>query len=571
MFIFTEDYKLGITTIDEEHEKLVGLLNDAIEMSQDKDLDLPSFAAKLKSDLQDYANTHFSHEEAYMEKIQDPELPRQRKEHQAFMKNSLFETSMGTDNTVVTIYADNDTIINGGHFIRLSDVRETEWYRYLQEAGNNSVLYFYYDQWKSSAVQPRRSVLFIRKLNFFGQDSCEKIVTIEMDYSSLVRNLDNMNYESEIYICKDNQILLSNNGYNQPGWPFSEWKENIQPDYQKEYSAYGEHLQIAVCKRSRGIRAQIWNHMPLIVFLVLINTVMPWILMRLINRSFTARVEELSKAFDHVDADHLQEISYVRGKDEIGSLMLNYNHMASRLNDLIQTVYKDRLREQEMDIARQNAELLALQSQVNPHFLFNALESIRMHSILKKEYETADMVGKLAVMERQNVDWSTDFVRMKKELEFVEAYLGLQKYRFGDRLSYELNIEPECEDIQIPRLTFVTFVENACVHGIESKTASCWIFVRVYRKHKDIWIEVEDTGSGMDEDKVAEIKEKMCNASIEKLREKGRVGIINACLRLKMITDNKVCFHIESEVGIGTTIQIRMPIDSLDDRIQMHR
>lgn len=63
-----------------------------------------------------------------------------------------------------------------------------------------------------------------------------------------------------------------------------------------------------------GIRAQIWNHMPLIVFLVLINTVMPWILMRLINRSFTARVEELSKAFDHVDADHLQEISYVRGK-----------------------------------------------------------------------------------------------------------------------------------------------------------------------------------------------------------------------------------------------------------------
>ena len=491
--------------------------------------------------------------------------------HQEFMKNSLFETSMGTDNTVVTIYADNDTIINGGHFIRLSDVRETEWHRYLQEAGNNSVLYFYYDQWKSPAVQPRRSVLFIRKLNFSGQDSCEKIVTIEMDYSSLVRNLDNMNYESEIYICKDNKILLSNNGYNQPGRPYSEWKENIQPDYQKEYSAYGEHLQIAICKRSRGIRAQIWNHMPLIVFLVLINTVMPWILMRLINRSFTARVEELSKAFDHVDADHLQEISYVRGKDEIGSLMLNYNHMASRLNDLIQTVYKDRLREQEMDIARQNAELLALQSQVNPHFLFNALESIRMHSILKKEYETADMVGKLAVMERQNVDWSTDFVRMKKELEFVEAYLGLQKYRFGDRLSYELEIEPECEDIQIPRLTFVTFVENACVHGIESKTASCWIFVRVYRKHKDIWIEVEDTGSGMDEDKVAEIKEKMCNASIEKLREKGRVGIINACLRLKMITDNKVCFHIESEVGIGTTIQIRIPIDALDDRIQMHR
>ena len=97
MFIFTEDYKLGITTIDEEHEKLVGLLNDAIERSQDKDLDLPSFAAKLKSDLQDYANTHFSHEEAYMEKIQDPELPRQQKEHQAFMKKV---TELPTDDSM---------------------------------------------------------------------------------------------------------------------------------------------------------------------------------------------------------------------------------------------------------------------------------------------------------------------------------------------------------------------------------------------------------------------------------------------------------------------------------------
>ncbi len=73
----------------------------------------------------------------------------------------------------------------------------------------------------------------------------------------------------------------------------------------------------------------------------------------------------------------MAELSRVRGKDEIGSLMLNYNRMAVRMNDLIQTVYKDKLKEQEMDIARQSAELLALRSQINPHFLFNALESIR--------------------------------------------------------------------------------------------------------------------------------------------------------------------------------------------------
>lgn len=77
----------------------------------------------------------------------------------------------------------------------------------------------------------------------------------------------------------------------------------------------------------------------------------------------------------------------MRGKDEIGILMESYNLMAGRINDLIQTVYKDRLKEQEMDIARQKAELLALHSQINPHFLFNALESIRMHSLLKRSWK----------------------------------------------------------------------------------------------------------------------------------------------------------------------------------------
>ena len=117
--------------------------------------------------------------------------------------------------------------------------------------------------------------------------------------------------------------------------------------------------------------------------LLLVNIILPWFLMRQIDSSITVRIGELSRVFESVGKDRMTELSRVRGKDEIGSLMLNYNRMAVRMNDLIQTVYKDKLKEQEMDIARQSAELLALRSQINPHFLFNALESIRMHSVLK--------------------------------------------------------------------------------------------------------------------------------------------------------------------------------------------
>ena len=291
---------------------------------------------------------------------------------------------------------------------------------------------------------------------------------------------------------------------------------------------------------------------------------MPQILVTLINHSITTRIRELGEALESVNDEKLMPIEKIRGRDEIGNLMRNYNRMVARLNDLIQAVYKDKLREQEMDIARQKAELLALQSQINPHFMFNALESIRMHSILKKEYETADMVGKLATMERQNVEWNEDSIEIQKEMEFVKAYLGLQKYRFGDRLSYHLEIDKECKDLKIPRLTIVTFVENACIHGIESKITPGWIFVRVYREQENLYIEIEDTGNSMDEHEMRLLREKMNHASIELLKKQGRVGIVNACLRLKMITNYKVTFLLEGEKGIGTMVQIIIPLDSLE-------
>lgn len=487
--------------------------------------------------------------------------------YHTFMKNSLFDSSIGLDNSQITIYADNETIVNGGEFGRLSSIRETEWYQYLQQSGQDFVLYFYYDDSKSPAVDAKRKLCFVRKMNFFGTGSCEKVVRVEMDYSNLVRVLNNMNYESRVYICQDGKILLSNDGYSNVGQDFLTFDKYDEVGYEKEISYYGTTWQLYILKGENSVMASIGENMPLILLLLLSNAVLPWILMSQINRSITMRMQELSRAFESVDKDRLMELPIARGKDEIGSLMQNYNRMVRRTNELIQTVYKERLREQEMDIARQNAELLALHSQINPHFLFNALESIRMHSILKQEYETADMVEKLAIMERQNVDWGNDTVEIKREIEFVEAYLGLQKYRFGERLSYELDIDDSCRELRIPKLTVVTFVENACVHGIESKTAPGWIFVRIFKETQMLCIEVEDTGDGLDEEQLATLRERMQEASIERLKEKGRVGMLNACLRLKMMTENKTQFVIESEKGVGTMVQIRIPLEKLSGSV----
>ena len=478
-------------------------------------------------------------------------------------KNLLFNNNIGGDSSRMTIYADNETITNGGKFSRLSSIKDEEWYQYMVQTGCNTCVYTYYDQSRSPVVGAKRKILFLRRMNCYGS-GCEKVVKIELDYSALVRGLVKMNYESPIYICSDGKILYSNDGKSSStGMDFLPFIYEDQVGYEKEMTVYGKTLQIYALKSKANIVDSMLQNAPLILLLVLINAVFPLTFMVAINRSLTTRIRELGQAFESVDQDRLVSIACVRGKDEIGALMQNYNRMVDRTNELIQTVYKDRLKKQEMDIARQHAELLALHSQINPHFLFNALESIRMHSIIKQEYETGDMVSKLAVMTRQNVDWGEELVEIRREMEFVEAYLGLQKYRFGDRLSYQLDVAEDCRELRLPKLTVVTFVENACVHGIESKTTPGWIFVRISRDEEELCIEVEDTGDGMDEQTVKILNEKLQNPSIEQLKDKSRVGMLNASLRIKMLTSGNYRISIESEQGVGTMIQLRLSLEAL--------
>jgi two-component system sensor histidine kinase YesM len=149
---------------------------------------------------------------------------------------------------------------------------------------------------------------------------------------------------------------------------------------------------------------------------------------------------------------------------------------------------------------------------------------------------------------------------------FIDAYLKLQQYRFGDRLSYKIDIEEGCENILIPRLTIVTFVENACVHGIEGKSKPGWIFVRVFKKDGDLVIEIEDTGGGISDEEMVLLRHKMEDASIDELKSHGRIGVINACLRLKIATEGKVRLLAESEMNIGTTITVTIPKEFVNEK-----
>ena len=548
--VITDSVILGIVLMSEQRTRLHEMENiaNAVEYNLLSVADSASKYAKsiyISKYIDNFLNRQYGSDLEYVA------------HYQKLFMDTLLNVGASQSNMQIRIYADNNTIVNGAEFKKLDKILTKNWYHYMIENDLERGLYFEYDEEGTYVSKSNRKIYFFQKMNYY-QDT-NNVLVLEIDYRSMIRMLEGMKYDSVVYICDGDQIVLSNGKEGEASKNFAVLKERKDIGYSERVSIYGKDLEICVMNSTKSVWEQILHQLPMILVLIFANVLLPLFMVYLINHSFTVRIGELSAIFQRVDEEHLEEIADPKGLDEIGSLMRNYNRMARRVNELIQIVYKNRIKEQEMVVAKQNAELLALHSQINPHFLFNALESIRMHSIIKKELETADMVQKLAVMQRQYVEWQEDAISIAREMDFVEAYLGLQKYRFGDRLSYKLDMDTGCEQFQIPKLSIVTFVENACVHGIESKGTSGWIFVRIFKENENLCLEIEDTGSGMDEEQAKTLLARMTNANINMLKSKGRVGIVNACLRLKIITNDEVYFELESEEGIGTLIQIQIP------------
>ena len=484
------------------------------------------------------------------------------------LRQSLAGSIFNNSDYGVTIYTDNPTIVSGGSFFSIDMAAGTEWYRTYLDSDSPIVGCFYYGETGEYIKTNKKNICLLRSMNNYRNFNREVIIKVDMNYSELVKSLNEMNYLTTVYVCSGDTILFSNSNDERSdiNRPYVKLEGNERIAAESELDLHGFRLKVLVLEPDMGPQLFSRKNIPVLILLFIMNLLLPILLVYIINKSITERFSVLNASFDKIkgEVSQIREIENIEGHDEISNLMVNYNYMVRRLKELIKTVYEDRLEKQETDIARQQAELLALHSQINPHFLFNVLESIRMLSLIRREKEIASMIEKLAILERQTVDWSDDYIRLKEELKFVEAYLDLQKLRFEDRLNYRISIRNGCENYSVPKLTLETFVENACEHGVENKSVPCWIYIRIYEQDDTLFLEVEDTGAGMEPKEVETLNERMRNCSIEDLKEGKRVGVINACLRLKMITDDRVTLEVSSTKGAGTRFLIGIPVDTLE-------
>ncbi len=233
-------------------------------------------------------------------------------------------------------------------------------------------------------------------------------------------------------------------------------------------------------------------------------------------------------------------------KNEIGILHRNFFVMIKRINDLINENY-------EKQLLIKDTEFKALQSQINPHFLYNTLESINWLAKINKQNQISKMVESLGFLLRNAISLKNDVITVQEEIEMVQHYITIQKFRFEERLDFSFDIHENVKGCLIPKLIIQPLVENAINYALEMMMEPCKIKVTAYQLGKDLHLVVEDNGQGMDKLQLEQVRK-----GEFKTRGNG-IGLSNIDSRIKFVFGSKYGLQIDSELNIGTKVLIIIP------------
>lgn len=267
-----------------------------------------------------------------------------------------------------------------------------------------------------------------------------------------------------------------------------------------------------------------------------------------IARNITFPIQKLRDSMKRVQKGDFSAAEIeVYSDNEIGSLTRSFNVMTHKIQDLM----AQNIQEQEQ---KRKIELKALQSQINPHFLYNTLDSIIWMAEGKKNEEVVLMTASLARLLRQSISIENELVTIGQEVEYVRSYLTIQKMRYKDKLEFEINVDPRITHVQIIRLVLQPIVENAIYHGLKYKESKGMLKVHGYELGERIIIDITDDGVGMDEETLKHIYDK------HKVNyHSNGVGVYNVQQRLVLYYGKEYGIIYHSEKGKGTTATVVIP------------
>lgn len=535
------------SSLDEKTNKINGVVSSAVTLSHKYNTD-----EELYRFLDNYYSMEYSYLIEYQEQIK------------AMLNSDLAHNRYVRK---ISLYTDNPSVLNGS---TVSRIKPDE----FVSLGEELLDFDLYDLTRSenglklriSLAPPvikssyDRSLSIVRPLERYAQYATYgKILRIDIDISSVTSMMEELGmFDNFVLVDSDHRIIASANTYSEFGeydiFSEKDLKEGIvvlkQTLNDVPLSLYGYYNSKIISDEFSKMRLKT-------VFVIITSIMISLFSILLIASNITKRTKQVVNQSKQIaKGNFIQTYKNIGGNDEIEILADSMNQMSIKLKTLIEEKYNTRVLKAQLEQETTQAMLLALQSQVNPHFLYNALESIRLKAIVKGETETAKMILYMSRMFRRVINWSDDIITLQKEISFLEEYLSIQKYRFDDEFEYVIQVEERALNCMLPKFAVQPLVENACVHGVESISGSRLVEIYALLQGGRIVISVRDNGSGISDDILNNLKE-IPNSRSKPIES---VGLYNVYQRLVLYYGKEFTFDIKSELGQGTEFSITIPV-----------
>ncbi|PLT47824.1 Two-component sensor histidine kinase [Paenibacillus pasadenensis] len=469
----------------------------------------------------------------------------------------------------IRMYHSNETLLNNGEFVlETPEIQRQPWHRAAAEKDG-----IHWSYVSGESVLSGRQLSLVRRIPFPEYRS-SGILVIEVNSDLFNAMLKQEPYDTVIADA-DGMIVAARDS----GWVGRNLRELDMPDlaelgagtYEQQidgaaYRVFIEDLlprssvsglRIVSLFRVESIVGEA-NRVALLGLGVLaasmgVGLVLIWI----VSSVLTRRTLVLYRNMSRISKGDFNVYSDIQGTDEIGLLSRQFNLMVANIRELMAEVEESHRQRVDMELRQRDIKLKMMASQINPHFLFNALESIRMRIHMKGEKEIASVVRMLGRLIRNNIEIGSRHIALAEELEIVRYYLEIQKFRYGgERLAYELVAGEAAAAMPVPPLIVQTLVENAVVHGLEGIGEGGRVTVRArLTEDGELEVEVADNGVGMAPERLEQVRQ----ALDDEAEDKGhRIGLRNVHQRLALGFGRESGLTIESKEGEGTRVFFRI-------------
>lgn len=404
-------------------------------------------------------------------------------------------------------------------------------------------------------------VTLVKAIPLEDKEAIKGIVVIEINpeiFKSLLLSNQSLPMSQYTFIVDKKSQILCTSRKVQPMWleeiesAFQDGDRNFILEWEKEsYYVFGQYNGLTGWKTYSVIAVeeifpQAAQLRGTIAMVVLFAVLIALVIVTVISYSITTPIRELSNAMKQVEQEHFDIVVQSNRKDEIGHLIASFNYMVGKIRQLIYEVYQKKLEQK-------NAEIRALQAQINPHFLYNTLDSINWMLIERDELDISDVVISLGDILRYAIGGQNHLVPLRDEVHYIESYLCIQKNRLEERLDYRWQLEEEALEFFVPKLILQPIVENAVLHGIEPLKKGGMIIINAWVEDDTLFVRVTDNGKGMDQRELEALEENIAGK-----KECGNIGMRNIQRRIELTFEQEQAMEIQSIQGEGTSITLRM-------------